>query len=392
MYLKRIEIQGFKSFADPVSIDFKEGVTCIIGPNGSGKSNISDAMRWVLGEQSARTLRGGKMEEVIFAGTENKRPKGMAEVTLVLDNGTGVLPIDYTEVAIKRRLFRSGESEYFINSNQCRLRDVRELIMDTGIGVDGYSFIGQGRVDKIVSDKPETRREVFEEAAGIIKYKGRKAEAQRKLESAEGNLNRMNDIILDIESRIDGLKIESEKAREYAGLSERYRESEINITLKNIENLQRKNAELKLQFDEAAAAIEDARSRRVAADTQLSFLRKRDEALELTGNDLRGRIAENVTRTANVKNEALLSDERRRGVERDKLRLAEETEGLKRKIAAEEERLKGLLAAKAVNDAGRFALDEELRAKTEAAEVRAEAARASAKGLEAKRDAAFEMS
>ncbi|MDR1042405.1 MAG: AAA family ATPase, partial [Clostridiales Family XIII bacterium] len=210
MYLKRVEIQGFKSFADPITIDFKGGVTCIIGPNGSGKSNISDAMRWVLGEQSAKMLRGGRMEEIIFAGTESRRPKGMAEVALVLDNSAGILPIDYAEVVIKRRLFRSGESEYFINSNQCRLRDVKELIMDTGIGVDGYSFIGQGRVDKIVSDKPETRREVFEEAAGIIKYKGRKAEAQRKLDSAQIGLDRVGDIITDIESRIGGLKEESE--------------------------------------------------------------------------------------------------------------------------------------------------------------------------------------
>ncbi|MDR0519643.1 MAG: AAA family ATPase, partial [Clostridiales Family XIII bacterium] len=244
MYLKRIEIQGFKSFADQVTIDFKGGVTCIIGPNGSGKSNISDAMRWVLGEQSAKTLRGGKMEEIIFAGTESRKPKGMAEVALILDNSGGILPIDYSEVSIKRRLFRSGESEYFINNSQCRLRDIKELIVDTGIGVDGYSFIGQGRVDKIVSDKPETRREVFEEAAGIIKYKGRKAEAQRKLDSAQIGLDRVNDIVADIESRIGGLKEESEKAKEHAELSERYRGLEINITLKNIENVQEKNAEL----------------------------------------------------------------------------------------------------------------------------------------------------
>jgi chromosome segregation protein len=391
MYLKRIEIQGFKSFADPVSIDFKEGITCIIGPNGSGKSNISDAMRWVLGEQSARTLRGGKMEEVIFAGAESKRPKGMAEVTLVLDNTTGILPIDYTEVAIKRRLFRSGESEYFINNNQCRLRDIRELIMDTGIGVDGYSFIGQGRVDKIISDKPDTRREVFEEAAGIIKYKERKAEAQRKLESADNNLARMNDIILDIESRIDGLKTESEKAKEHATLAARYKELEINITLKNIENLQRKNQELKAQFDEAAAGIEQARDKRVSADAELSDLRKRDEEMELTGTSLRERIAASITRVARIKSEALLDEEKQRSLERDKLRLVEETDGLNRRIAAEEDRLKEILAAKAVNDAALAALNDELGVKTDAAVACAEAVQTISHSIEEKKTAVFEM-
>jgi chromosome segregation protein len=349
-------------------------------------------MRWVLGEQSARTLRGGKMDEIIFAGTENKRPKGMAEVTLILDNSESILPIDYTEVAIKRRLFRSGESEYFINSNQCRLRDIRELIMDTGIGVDGYSFIGQGRVDKIVSDKPETRREIFEEAAGIIKYKSRKSEAQRKLESADGNLDRMNDIIIDIESRIDGLKTESEKAKEHAELSTKYRELEINITLKNIENLHEKNRELTAQFDEAAKIIADARSRRAALDTELSALRKRNEEMELTGTDLRDRIAANVTRTVNIKSAALLSEEKQRGLERDKQRLTNEIEELGRRIAAEEERRSELLEAKAVNDARLAALDEELSAKTVAATACAEAARVSGEAIEAKKNEVFELS
>jgi len=176
LYFKRIELHGFKSFADPVSIEFHEGITCIVGPNGSGKSNISDAIRWVLGEQSPKMLRGGKMEEVIFAGTASRKSRGMAEVTLVIDNSTGVLPIDYAEVAITRRMYRSGESTYSINNNPCRLRDIRELIMDTGIGVDGYSLIGQGKISEIVSNKPESRREIFEEAAGIVKYRSKKEE------------------------------------------------------------------------------------------------------------------------------------------------------------------------------------------------------------------------
>ncbi|MDR0853703.1 MAG: chromosome segregation protein SMC [Clostridiales Family XIII bacterium] len=346
MYLKRIEIQGFKSFAEPVSIEFDSGITCIIGPNGSGKSNISDAMRWVLGEQSAKTLRGGKMEEIIFAGTDSRRSKGMAEVTLVLDNTSGLLGIEYAEVAIRRRLFRSGESEYFINGNQCRLKDIRELIMDTGIGVDGYSFIGQGRVDKIVSDKPETRREVFEEAAGIIKYKSKRAEAQRKLESASGNLDRINDIVIDIESRIDGLKEESEKAQEYAELSKRYKELEINITLKNIENLQGKNRELTEQFTEAEKRLAELRGSKIKTDAELSSLRARNDELFLRSSELKDRHTENVTKALNIRNAALLTEEKKKSIERDRIRLTAESEELAAKIEADRARLEELTSDK----------------------------------------------
>ena len=342
MYLKRIEIQGFKSFADPVSIEFKKGVTCIVGPNGSGKSNISDAMRWVLGEQSAKTLRGGKMEEIIFAGTDSRRAKGMAEVTLILDNSSGILDIDYTEVALKRRLFRSGESEYFINDNQCRLKDIRELIMDTGIGVDGYSFIGQGRVDKIVSDKPESRREVFEEAAGIIKYKSKRAEAERKLESAESNLNRLGDLVFDIESRIGGLQEESEKAKEHQILSKRYRELEINITLKNIENLQAKNRELAIQFEEAGTDLEEKRKEKIINDTKLSSLRTLDAELELKATDLREKLAGNKTRSISIEGKAAITNEQLKNIEKDRARLSEEILRLEQRVSERESSLASL--------------------------------------------------
>ena len=187
--LKKLIVHGFKSFAEPVVIEFKDGITGIVGPNGSGKSNISDAIRWVLGEQSPKMLRGGKMEEVIFNGTSSRKLRGMAEVTLVIDNSDGQLPIDYKEVAITRRMYRSGESEYRINGNQCRLRDIRELIMDTGIGVDGYSIIGQGKISDIISNKTESRREIFEEAAGIVAYRTKKAETERKLAATENNIS-----------------------------------------------------------------------------------------------------------------------------------------------------------------------------------------------------------
>ena len=340
MYLKRVEIQGFKSFADPVTIEFKEGVTCIVGPNGSGKSNISDAMRWALGEQSVKALRGDKMDEIIFAGTDTRRAKGMAEVTLVLDNRDRVLDIDYTEVALKRRLFRSGESEYYINDNQCRLRDIRELIMDTGIGVDGYSFIGQGRVERIVSEKPESRREVFEEAAGVIKYKKRRAEAERKLESAGSNLDRLGDLIFDIESRIDGLLDESEKAKEHQILSKRYRELEINITLKNIESLQAKNRDLAAQFEEAGERLEELRGERSEADVKLGALRARDADLELSATELREKIAVNGTRAMSIAGAAALTEERLKSLEKDRARLDEEIRQQTERVAERESALK----------------------------------------------------
>ena len=240
MYFKKIEMHGFKSFAEPVVIEFDKGITCIVGPNGSGKSNISDAIRWVLGEQSPKMLRGGKMEEVIFSGTDSRKSRGMAEVTLVIDNENGSLPIDYKEVAITRCMFRSGESEYRINGNQCRLRDIRDLIMDTGIGVDGYSIIGQGKISDILSNKTDSRREIFEEAAGIVMYRTKKAESERKLASTSSNMERVNDIIGELEGRIGGLAEDSRKAKEYLELRDRYKELEINITLKNIENLESK--------------------------------------------------------------------------------------------------------------------------------------------------------
>ena len=261
MYFKRIEMQGFKSFADPVSIELNEGITCIIGPNGSGKSNISDALRWVLGEQSSKQLRGSKMQDVIFAGTATRKPKGMAEVTLVIDNSTGILPLEYNEVAVTRRMFRSGDSEYLINGSLCRLRDIRELFMDTGIGVEGYSIIGQGKIADIVSTKPENRRQIFEEAAGVVLYKSRKTEAENKLKSAESNLERVRDIISEIEGRIGGLKEDSEKAAEYLELRERYKTLSINIILHNLDNLSASVEAGRSELEEIAEKLADSDKR-----------------------------------------------------------------------------------------------------------------------------------
>ncbi|MDR1272425.1 MAG: chromosome segregation protein SMC, partial [Clostridiales Family XIII bacterium] len=392
MYLKKIEIQGFKSFADPVAIEVGDGLTCIIGPNGSGKSNISDAMRWVLGEQSAKTLRGGKMEEIIFAGTDSRRAKSMAEVTLVFDNSSRFLDIDYSEVSIRRRLYRSGESEYFINSNQCRLRDIKDLIMDTGIGVDGYSFIGQGRVDRIVSDKPETRREVFEEAAGIIKYKTRRAEAERKLENAGTNLDRLNDIIIDIESRIDGLREESEKAKEYAELMERYRKLEINITLKNIENMQAKSDQLRDQNARSEAEIEGLKKDKASAEASLQSMRARDEELGRRGDRLRESITENVTKAMEISGEAAKSEERKRASDRDRKRLEEEIAALTAKIESESAVAAGLLENRKALTESMEALTAELAALTSLAAGKGDVYAATVSQIESMRTELFELS
>jgi chromosome segregation protein len=234
LYLKKIEIQGFKSFADKISLEFKSGITSIVGPNGSGKSNIADAVRWVLGEQSAKTLRGTKMEDVIFAGTEHRKPLGFAEVSLTIDNSDNSLPVEYSEVTVMRRVFRSGESEYFINKTSCRLKDIHELFVDTGIGKDGYSVIGQGKVDEILSAKSEDRRHIFEEASGIMKYKLRKLEAEKKLELTKQNLLRINDIINELEIQLEPLRQQSETARSFLNLREELKEIEVNVYIENI--------------------------------------------------------------------------------------------------------------------------------------------------------------
>ncbi len=202
MFLKSIEIQGFKSFPDQTLMNFGRGITAIVGPNGSGKSNIVDAIRWVLGEQSTKTLRGGKMEDVIFGGTARRKPQGFCQVTLTLDNTDGGLPVDYAEVMVTRRYYRSGESEFYINRKAVRLKDIHELFMDTGLGRDGYSVIGQGRIDEILSVKSADRREIFEEAAGITKFRFRKEESERKLAACEENLVRIRDIITELEQQV----------------------------------------------------------------------------------------------------------------------------------------------------------------------------------------------
>ena len=237
MFLKRLDIVGFKSFAERIAVDFVPGVTAVVGPNGSGKSNITDAIRWVLGEQSAKSLRGSKMEDIIFSGSDSRKPLNFAEVTLTLDNEDGALPLDYNEISVTRRIFRSGESEFYINNQACRLKDIVVLFMDSGLGREAFSIISQGKVEEILNSKPEDRRTIFEEAAGVLKYKTRKKQAEGKLKDTEENLNRVNDILFELESQIEPLQIQASMAKDYLEQKETLQQFEVAVTVYEIEEL-----------------------------------------------------------------------------------------------------------------------------------------------------------
>ena len=290
MYLKRLELQGFKSFADKTVLEFMPGITAVIGPNGSGKSNISDSIRWILGEQSMKSLRGSKSLDVIFSGTQNRKSLGFAEGSLVFDNTDGSLPIEYTEVTITRKLYRSGETGYYINKVPCRLKDVLELFMDTGIGKDGYSIIGQGKIDEILSNKSEDRRNIFEEAAGIVKYRTRKQESEKKLERTKLNLLRINDILSEIESNIEPLKISAEKAKKYLNLREELKNIEIGLFIYNIgkykeelEKIVKDEDIFKSQCDEEETKMERVKALKEELKSQIDEITSRIEEMSNIG-------------------------------------------------------------------------------------------------------------
>ncbi len=286
LYLKTLEIQGFKSFAEKTVLSFHSGLTAVVGPNGSGKSNIADAVRWVLGEQSAKTLRGGKMEDVVFAGTQHRKALGFAAVSITFDNTDGALPISFSEVTVTRRIYRSGESEYLMNKTACRLRDIHELFMNTGIGREGYSIIGQGRIDEILSTRSEERRSVFEEAAGITKYKARKRESERKLEATRLNLERIQDIIGELQAQLEPLAQQAEKARNYLSLSESLRAIEVALFLETVEKtrvqqetLQKHQEEIRERMEIENKELERIRTRNAQRTERLEVLRvARDDA------------------------------------------------------------------------------------------------------------------
>ena len=392
MKFKRIELNGFKSFADPVTIEFTEGITCIVGPNGSGKSNISDALLWVLGEQSPKTLRSDKLEEVIFSGTQSRKAKGMAEVTLVIDNSDHSLPTEFTEVGITRRAYRSGENEYMINRRPCRLKDIRELIMDTGIGVEGYSMVGQGKIADIVSNKMERRREIFEEAAGIVKYRSKKEKTEKSLEQAVINLSRVTDIINEIESRIGGLERDSKKAAEYLEIKDKYKDIEINIILKNIEAADEKTASVNEELEELEKLLSASQEKRDGLDEQLRALRNTAAGLEEKLDGLRAALLEKTEQIHQISGREELNRERLASLRRDEERIKEEINALAEK--AERERLssKEALEAAAAAAAEKAKLVEVLRQKSEASAAARDALKESEDALNAKRNEIFGIS
>ena len=363
MYLKALEIQGFKSFPDKTVLNFGEDITAIVGPNGSGKSNVSDAIRWVMGEQSSKSLRGAKMEDVIFGGTEKRSQMGFAQVTLVLDNTEHIFPrMEESEVAVTRRYYRSGESEYYINKQSVRLRDVNELFMDTGMGREGYSIVGQGKIDEILSVKSADRREIFEEAAGISKFRHRKEETERKLERTEENLVRINDKIAELELQVGPLRSQAEKAKKYLILRDELRTLEISVWLENLDKIKTDSIKLNTDYalaqqeleranaalDELYAASEQFAEKAHANDMEQERLRTECAELDAKRNEENSAVA--VLRTGIENNRANIER-----VENDLRDQSGRAESLTAQIAAKHARIEELAAQTAE-------LEEELRA------------------------------
>ena len=406
MYLKSLELQGFKSFPDKTLIRFGDDITAIVGPNGSGKSNISDAILWVMGEQSSKTLRGAKMEDVIFGGTQKRTAVGFAEATLTLDNSDRALAYDADEVMVTRRYYRSGDSEYYINKQSARLRDINEMFMDTGLGREGYSNIGQGRIDEILSLKSGDRREIFEEAAGISKYRHRKEETERKLEHTEDNLLRISDKVSELELQLEPLKQQSEKAKKYLELKDELRGVEVTVWLDTLEKLSQ--AAKKAEEDYASASFvlqqahddldslyrraeelgEELRSR----DGELETLRVKVNMLSASHQQLDGQLAvlrgnqqNNTANIARIEEELRGQEDRSGGVTaqveqtQERIREIEETLAQKRR---ELDHIQQELAAMTANAQGLTRQYLELKGKESALSADIAAAEADSRGLE----------
>ncbi|MCL2565636.1 MAG: chromosome segregation protein SMC [Defluviitaleaceae bacterium] len=309
MYLARLEMIGFKSFPEKIRLEFDRGITAVVGPNGSGKSNVSDAIRWVLGEQSARTLRGAKMEDVIFAGTANRKPLGFAEVTMVVDNRDGALKIGYEEVSITRRVYRSGESEYSINGTSCRLKDIHELFMDTGLGKEGYSIIGQGRVEEVLASKGEERRLLLEEAAGIVKYKTRRFEALNKLEKERTSLERVEDLINEIESTLEPLSIQSETAKKYLKFAEELKLVQVNIFISEVESAQEKIDKIDENLQIVRDQIESTEKSKLNCEIKIDEYADKIQNFEEEVGELSSQIGENRSQFEQSENDIILKEE-----------------------------------------------------------------------------------
>ncbi len=334
MYLKSIEMYGFKSFANKIVLDFHNGITGIVGPNGSGKSNVSDAVRWVLGEQSAKQLRGASMQDVIFAGTENRKPLSYAYVAITMDNSDHVLPIDYEEVTVARRVYRSGESEYLLNGSVCRLKDVQELFYDTGIGKEGYSIIGQGQIERILSGKPEERRELFDEAVGIVKFKKRKAATVKKLESERDNLVRVKDILSELERQIGPLERQSEVAREYLKKKEELKRVEVNAFLLENQDLTDRLAELNKNYEITQAQLSESQAEQTKIKEQYEALEASMAQMDEKAQSLREQQANSTILKGKLEGQINLLEEQIRFAITSEKSLDERKAGLDEEKAA----------------------------------------------------------
>ncbi len=337
MYLKKLELQGFKSFADKTILEFKPGITSVIGPNGSGKSNVSDAIRWVLGEQSMKSLRGAKSEDIIFAGTQARKSLGLAEVSIVIDNTDGKLPIEYAEVTVTRKIYRNGETSYFINKTPCRLKDILELFMDTGIGKDGYSIIGQGKIDEILSNKSEDRRRIFEEAAGIVKYRTRKMESEKKLEQTKLNLLRINDILSEIEVTIDPLKIQAEKAKQFLDLREELKSIEVGLFLCNIENYKQKLEQIQKDEEIMQSQKQDEDKKMEEFQQQKETFKKQIDEIIMKIEELQNIGFESTNQIEKINSEIGIANERIQNNETNQNNLQKEIQEIEQKIVELEE-------------------------------------------------------
>ena len=372
MYLKNIEVYGFKSFAQKINFEFHNGITGIVGPNGSGKSNVGDAVRWVLGEQSAKQLRGGNMQDVIFSGTESRKPLSFASVAITLDNSDHKLPVDFNEVTVARRLYRSGESEYLINGSSCRLKDIQEMFYDTGIGKEGYSIIGQGQIDKILSGKPEDRRELFDEAAGIVKFKRRKNTTIKKLEEERQNLVRVTDILSELTKQLGPLEKQSETARIYLAKREELKTLDVNLFLleyeqsgQNLEELEQKLSNAQRELDEAQKAYDRTKAEYERLEEELETLNERLDSLKeeqqqnalgkqqfegqmqvLEEQILAGRQSSEhfKSRLATLKEELAHRREEQENLSEEKLTLHEKLKEIRKSLKEEEKELENIVS------------------------------------------------
>lgn len=331
MFLKRLELVGFKSFAERLSIDFVPGVTAVVGPNGSGKSNISDAIRWVLGEQSAKNLRGGKMEDVIFSGSDSRSRLNMAEISLVLDNEDQHLAIDYSEVAITRRVYRSGESEYLINKQSCRLKDIVDLFMDSGLGKEAFSIIGQGRVEEILSSKSEDRRMIFEEAAGVLKYKHRKLKSEKKLDDTQDNLNRIKDILYELEAQVEPLKEQASIATEYLEKKDELKKVEVGVLVEEIEQLHQDWTDGKTKFDQLQDRETKLQSEVLSQEAKIQRARADMQAMDESIEDLQNILLSTSEDLEKQEGQKEVWKERRKNFSQNKDQFRNELAQLKKK-------------------------------------------------------------